>query len=174
MSMVQAPVPTNTEAGNTPASVPAGRRGRVLTMAKARPWILLAPGLVILAGLMLWPLIQVVIYSLQDYGLREINTGETNFIGLDNYVRAVTNPTLWTVVLPNTVGFAAIAVFATVTVGTLVALLLARLGIVWRTIVSSCIMVAWAMPAVTRTYVWVFIFDADRGIFNQVLQDLGL
>lgn len=95
---------------------------------------------------MLWPLIQVFIYSLQDYGLREINTGENNWIGLDNYVEALTNPTLWTVVLPNTVGFAAVAVFVTVAVGTLVALLLARLGTTWRVIVSSCIMVAWRCP----------------------------
>ncbi|PCE15414.1 sugar ABC transporter permease, partial [Microbacterium sp. SZ1] len=147
---------------------------RGLSLITARPWLLLAPGLIILAVLMLWPLVQVVIYSLQDYGLREINTGESNWIGLGNYVEALTNPTLWTVVLPNTVGFAAVAVFVTVAVGTLVALLLARLGPVWRTIVSSCIMVAWAMPAVTGTYVWTFIFDADRGIFNTVLQNLGL
>ncbi|MGW8481908.1 carbohydrate ABC transporter permease [Microbacterium sp. NPDC055903] len=175
MSMVQAPVPTTTEAGrNTPASVAGGRKGRTLTWARSRPWLLLAPGLIILAVLMLWPLVQVFIYSLQDYGLRQINTGETNFIGLDNYVEALTNSTLWTVVLPNTVGFAAVAVFATVALGTLVALLLQRLGPLWRTIVSSCIMVAWAMPAVTGTYVWTFIFDADRGIFNTVLKDLGL
>ena len=64
--------------------------------------------------------------------------------------------------------------FTTVVVGTLVALLLARLGTVWRTIVASCIMLAWAMPAVTGTYVWIWIFDADHGIFNSVLQDLGL
>jgi N,N'-diacetylchitobiose transport system permease protein len=118
--------------------------------------------------------VQVFLYSLQDYGLREINTGEQNWIGLDNYAKALSDPQLWTVVLPNTVGFAAVAVFVTVAVGTLVALLLAKLGPVWRTIVSSCIMVAWAMPAVTGTYVWTFIFDADRGIFNAVLQDLGL
>ncbi|MFE7699008.1 carbohydrate ABC transporter permease [Microbacterium keratanolyticum] len=175
MSMVQAPLPA-TDARETPASVAGGptRGRRLFTWAKARPWLLLAPGLAILAGLMLWPLIQVVIFSLQDYGLREINTGETNFIGLDNYIEALTKPTLWTTVLPNTVGFAAVAVFVTVAVGTLVALLLARLGTVWRTIVSSCIMVAWAMPAVTGTYVWIWIFDADRGIFNRMLLDWGL
>jgi N,N'-diacetylchitobiose transport system permease protein len=174
MSMVQAPLPA-TKAESTSASVAGGRPAkRGFSLITARPWLLLAPGLVILAVLMLWPLIQVVIYSLQDYGLREINTGESNWIGVDNYVEALTNPTLWTVVLPNTVGFAAVAVFVTVAVGTLVALLLAKLGPVWRTIVSSCIMVAWAMPAVTGTYVWTFIFDADRGIFNSVLADLGL
>ncbi|MBO9627467.1 MAG: sugar ABC transporter permease [Microbacterium sp.] len=171
MSMVQAPLPA-TETGNTPASVAGRSRG--FSLVKARPWILLAPGLIILAVLMLWPLVQVFLYSLQDYGLRQINTGEQNWIGLDNYTKALSDPQLWTVVLPNTVGFAAVAVFVTVAVGTLVALLLARLGPVWRTIVSSCIMVAWAMPAVTGTYVWTFIFDADRGIFNTVLKDMGL
>ncbi|MCM3781238.1 carbohydrate ABC transporter permease [Microbacterium hydrocarbonoxydans] len=174
MSMVHAPLPV-AEAESSSAPVAGGRpKKRGLSLITARPWLLLAPGLIILAVLMLWPLVQVVIYSLQDYGLREINTGESNWIGLGNYVEALTNPTLWTVVLPNTVGFAAVAVFVTVAVGTLVALLLARLGPVWRTIVSSCIMVAWAMPAVTGTYVWTFIFDADRGIFNTVLQNLGL
>ncbi|WP_460797062.1 carbohydrate ABC transporter permease [Microbacterium sp. GXF0217] len=174
MSMVHAPTPTTSEAGTTPASEAGARKNRVLTWAKARPWVLLAPGLILLAGLMLWPLVQVFLYSLQDYGLREINTGEPNFIGLDNYIEAVTDSTLWSVVLPNTVGFAAVAVFTTVALGTLVALLLARLGTVWRTIVSSCIMIAWAMPAVTGTYVWTFIFDADHGIFNAMLLDLGL
>ena len=172
MSTVHAPRPA-TKAESTSASVAGGRPNRGLSLVKARPWLLLAPGLVILAVLMLWPLVQVFLYSLQDYGLREINTGESNWIGLGNYVEALTDSALWTVVLPNTVGFAAVAVFVTVAVGTLVALLLARLGPVWRTIVSSCIMVAWAMPAVTGTYVWTFIFDADRGIFNAVLQAVG-
>lgn len=173
MSMVQAPLPA-TDAGSTPAPVAGGRRHKGLSLVAARPWLLLAPGLIILAVLMLWPLVQVFIYSLQDYGLREINTGEFNWIGFQNYIEALTDSTLWTVVLPNTVGFAAVAVFTTVALGTLVALLLARLGTVWRTIVSSCIMIAWAMPAVTGTYVWTFIFDADKGIFNAVLKDLGL
>src|SRR6478609_5496651 len=132
MSMVQAPLPA-TKAEPSSAFVAGGRKRRGLSIVAARPWLLLAPGLIILAVLMLWPLVQVFLYSLQDYGLREINTGESNWIGLDNYAEALTNPTLWTVVLPNTVGFAAVAVFTTVALGTLVALLLARLGTVWRT-----------------------------------------
>ncbi|MEI3849821.1 MULTISPECIES: carbohydrate ABC transporter permease [Microbacterium] len=174
MTTVHAPLPAAETERRSGSAAGGPSRKRKLSWVTARPWLLLAPGLIILAVLMLWPLVQVFLYSLQDYGLREINTGKTNFIGLENYGEALTNPTLWTVVLPNTVGFAAVAVFTTVALGTLVALLLARLGTVWRTIVSSCIMVAWAMPAVTGTYVWTFIFDADRGIFNTVLKDLGL
>ncbi|HWV79613.1 MAG TPA: sugar ABC transporter permease [Isoptericola sp.] len=136
--------------------------------------MLLTPALLVLAVLLLWPLVRVALFSLQDYGLREIVSGEPNWIGLANYVEVFTSEQLWAVVLPNTVAFAVLSVSLTVVFGTAVAVLLASLGRVWRTIVSSAIMAAWAMPAVTGTYVWVWIFDADRGVFNHVLQALGL
>lgn len=161
-----------TARGRRPGA-PAPKRKRSF-IAVSRPWLLLAPALVVLAGLLLWPLIRVVIISLQDYGLREIVSGKTNFIGLQNYAEVFGNSTLWTVALPNTVIFAILSVAGTVALGTLVALLMASLGPTWRTIVGSAIMVAWAMPAVTGTYVWVWIFDADNGIVNQVLKNVGL
>ncbi|WP_025156262.1 carbohydrate ABC transporter permease [Leifsonia aquatica] len=161
-----------TARGRRPGA-PAPKRRRSF-IAVSRPWLLLAPALVVLAGLLLWPLIRVVIISLQDYGLREIVSGKTNFIGLENYAEIFGNSTLWTVALPNTVVFAILSVAGTVALGTLVALLMQSLGPTWRTIVGSAIMIAWAMPAVTGTYVWVWIFDADNGIVNQVLKNLGL
>ncbi|MCR2793441.1 sugar ABC transporter permease [Microbacterium sp. zg.Y625] len=143
-------------------------------MDRWRPWLLLAPALIVVGGLLLWPLVRVVLFSLQDYGLREIVSGETNYNGFENYAEVLGSPTLWRVVLPNTVGFAVLAVFGTVVLGTLVALLLQSLGRFWRPVVASAIMAAWAMPAVTGTYVWVWIFDADRGIVNQLLIGAGL
>lgn len=157
-----------------PAGGEAPRRRKRSFFVAGRPWLLLAPALVVLAALLLWPLIRVVIFSLQDYGLREIVSGKTNFIGLANYAEIFGNSTLWSVALPNTVVFAILSVSGTVILGTLVALLMASLGPVWRTIVGSAIMVAWAMPAVTGTYVWIWIFDADNGIVNQTLKGLGL
>lgn len=152
----------------------ASRRRRARRVIAARPWLLLTPAFIIMGGLLLWPLIRVFLFSLQDYGLREIVSGESNYIGFANYVEIFSDPLLWTVVLPNTVGFAVAAVSGTVVFGTLVALLLRALGPLWRGIVGSAIMVAWAMPAVTGTYVWIWIFNADSGLFNGILQSLGL
>lgn len=172
MSMAPQPVVAEEQVSSAPAgAAPAGSRR---FSARLRPWLLLAPALVVLAGLLLWPLIRVVIFSFQDYGLREIVSGKTNFNGVDNYVEILTSDTLWTVVLPNTLVFAVFSVLGTVAFGTLVALLLQSLGTFWRTVAASAIMAAWAMPAVTGTYVWVWIFDADRGIFNQLLMQWGL
>ena len=143
-------------------------------ITKARPWLLLAPALIILGVLMIYPLFRVVNLSLQDYGLRQLASGETNYIGFDNYKQILSSSYLWTTVLPNTVGFAVVCVVLTVAIGTLVALLLNRLGTVWRVIALAAIMIAWAIPAITGTYVWVFLFDPQYGLVATVLSNMGL
>jgi N,N'-diacetylchitobiose transport system permease protein len=139
-----------------------------------RPWLLLAPALLVMGGLLLYPLFRVLVLSLQDFGLRELVSGRTDWVGLDNYAELLGNPDLWATVLPNTVVFAVVAVALTVVFGTLVALLLARLSPLVRGIVTTAIMVAWAMPAVTGTYVWVFVFTPGDGLAVQALDALGL
>jgi N,N'-diacetylchitobiose transport system permease protein len=150
-----------------------GRSRRVGARA-ARPWLLLAPALLVMGGLLLYPLVRVVVISLQDFGLRQLVSGRTNWVGLDNYAELLGNGDLWRTVLPNTVLFALVAVALTVVVGTLVALLLARLHPVTRGIVTTAIMLAWAIPAVTGTYVWVFLFAPGDGLAVQALDALGL
>jgi N,N'-diacetylchitobiose transport system permease protein len=114
------------------------------------------------------------VLAFQDFGLRELVTGESSWVGVDNFTEVLTDPLLWKVALPNTAVFAAVNVFLTVAVGTAVALLLARLSPWPRGILTSAIMVAWAMPAVTGTYVWVYLFDARDGFVMQTLGSLGL
>jgi N,N'-diacetylchitobiose transport system permease protein len=151
-----------------------GRRRRLPQHQVWRPWLLMAPALAVLGVLILWPLVQVVLISFQDKGLREIRLGETHWIGLENYRWMLGNEQLWQTALPNTLVFAATCVLLTVVLGTSVALLLARLGTLMRGVVTTAIMSAWAMPAVTGTYVWVFLFDAREGIVLRVLSWAGV
>jgi N,N'-diacetylchitobiose transport system permease protein len=152
----------------------ARRITRIRLLRTARPWLLLAPALLVLGMLLLWPLARVLLLSFQDYGLREIRTGETNYTGLDNYRKLLTDSFLWKTALPNTVGFAVACVTLTVVLGTLVALLLNRLGTFWRVVCSTVIMAAWAMPAVTGTYAWIWIFDPLNGPVSSGLDSMGL
>lgn len=157
-----------------PATAPDPARRRALRRRAARPWLLLAPALLTVAALLLWPLARVVWMSLQDYGLREIVSGETDYNGLANYRDILGRPYLWTTVLPNTVLFALACVTLTVVLGTLVALLLHRLGPVARGLCAGAVMTAWAMPAVTGTYVWIWLFDPLGGAAVQALGAAGL
>jgi N,N'-diacetylchitobiose transport system permease protein len=159
------------------AAPAASRPGRKSARPGTRPrtaWLLLAPALLVMGGLLLYPLARVVVISLQDFGLRELVSGRTNWVGLDNYADLLGNADLWGTALPNSVVFAVVAVAATVVFGTLVALLLAGLAPVTRGIVTTAIMLAWAIPAVTGTYVWVFLFTPGDGLVVQVLAALGL
>lgn len=141
---------------------------------RRRPWLLLAPALATLALLLVWPLGRVVWLSFQKYGLKELNKGTTNFIGFDNYAEIFGGSYLYTVVLPNTIGFAVVCVVLTVVLGTLVALFLNGLPPLWRYVTSTAIMVAWAVPAVTGTYVWAFIFEPSNGLATNLFDSLGL
>ncbi|RNL87664.1 sugar ABC transporter permease [Halostreptopolyspora alba] len=136
--------------------------------------MLLLPALAVIGILLLYPLLRVLLLSFQDYGLDNVISGEPDFNGIDNYVQLLTDPYLWRIALPNTAVFAVVAVGGTVAFGTLVAVLLRSLGRVARTIVLSCVMVAWAMPAVSGTYVWIWIFDVDNGLARQLLGAVGL
>jgi N,N'-diacetylchitobiose transport system permease protein len=139
-----------------------------------RPWLLLVPALVVLGALLLYPLARVVVLSFQQFGLRELNLGNAPWVGLANFRELFADSRLWRIVLPNTVVFAAVTVVLTVGVGTLVALLLFRLGPVLRRVVTTTILVAWAIPAVTGTYVWIFIFDPRRGPAMDLFDRLGI
>lgn len=152
-------------------SASAGRRR---TRGAARPWLLLSPALMILAVLLLWPLVRVVQLSFQNYGLRQIVTHTTNYVGWRNYRGILTDSFLWQTVMPNTVGFALVCVVGTVALGTAVALFLGVLSPWWRWVCTMAMMVAWAVPAVTGTYVWVWLFDPLNGLVSHVLGDLGL
>jgi N,N'-diacetylchitobiose transport system permease protein len=155
-------------------AVTTGPRPGRASRRTIRPWLLLAPALLVMGGLLLYPLVRVAVISLQDFGLRELVSGRTTWVGLDNYVELLGSGELWRIALPNTVVFTVVAVALTVVLGTLVALLLARLGPVTRGVVTTAIMAAWAIPAVTGTYVWVFLFTPGDGLAVQALDALGL
>lgn len=127
-----------------------------------------------LGVLLLWPLVRVALLSVQEFGLRQLVSGEVVWVGLANYREVFGDEFLWRTALPNTVLFAAACVLLTVTLGTAVALLLHRLGPGWRGLVTTAIMAAWALPAVTGTYVWVFAFDPNAGVLTDALAAIGL
>src|SRR5690606_41834159 len=98
----QAP-PTPRSSGQAPAGAgraAAGWSSRTRA-AVARPRLLLAPALLVLAVLLLWPPVRVFLFSLQDYGLREITTAEPNWIGLRDHGETLTARELATAVLPD-------------------------------------------------------------------------
>ncbi|WP_214412961.1 carbohydrate ABC transporter permease [Sphaerisporangium fuscum] len=134
------------------------------------PYALLLPGLLVIAVLLLYPLYQMVDMSFHKVGLRQIrpNPQPAEFLGLDNYTQVLRSDLFWSS-LRNTVVFAVITVALTLVIGTLVGLLLNRLGKKMSTFVIVGIMAAWATPPTATAIIWKWLFDADAGVVNWTL-----
>jgi N,N'-diacetylchitobiose transport system permease protein len=144
------------------------RRGELL------PWLLLIPAGVVVLALTGWPLVQLLIMSLQEFGRAQIFGAPPTWIWFENYADVLTDPTFW-VVLGRSIAFALVNVVATMSLGILIALLMTRLNRGFKLLVSAGLLLAWAMPPITATVVWGWLFDTDNGVINYVLsQVLGL
>jgi N,N'-diacetylchitobiose transport system permease protein len=133
------------------------------------PYLLLAPALVGMSLVLLWPLIQVVVYSFQNYGLPQITgAAPTQWVGFANFSQTLTDAEFW-LSLRTTVVFAAIAVPLTLVVGTLVGLLLNRLGKKMAAFVSTAALLAWSVPPVAASVLFYWIFNPDGGLVDWTL-----
>ncbi|MBO4207323.1 carbohydrate ABC transporter permease [Micromonospora echinofusca] len=162
---------TLTEAPEASAAreTPARRRRPVDRL----PYLLLLPCLVIIAVLLLWPLGQVVTMSFFKLdNVRQLRGDrEWPWVGLANYTEILGDPFFHTV-LRNTVLFALANVLLTMVLGTLVGLLLNRLSARMATFVGTCVMLAWATPALTGAIVWKWIFDDTSGLVTWLFNAL--
>jgi N,N'-diacetylchitobiose transport system permease protein len=136
------------------------------------PYLMLAPALAGIALVLLWPLAQVVLYSLQNYSLPQITgAAPTQWIGLANFTQTFADPEFW-LSLRITVLFAAVVVPLTLIVGTLVGLLLNRLGKKMAAFVSTAALLAWATPPVSATVLFYWLFNPDGGLVDWTLSKM--
>ena len=70
--------------------------------------------------------------------------------------------------------FTVVTVSLTMVLGTLIALLLARLGAVMRLLITTALVLAWAMPPVVAVNIWSWMVDYEFGVLNWTLARIGL
>ncbi|GAA4523391.1 carbohydrate ABC transporter permease [Nonomuraea ferruginea] len=159
--------------GGRHASAPGrgpSRRGRGKGLPVwSIPYVLLIPGLLVIAALLLYPMVQVAIIAFQKVGLPQISGRRpAEWVGTDNFTRIFESQIFWDS-LRNTVVFAVIAVTMTLVLGTAVGVLLSKLGKKMSTFLVIGIMCAWAVPPVAQGIIWRWLFDAEAGMINWAL-----
>ncbi|MEV7125637.1 sugar ABC transporter permease [Streptomyces sp. NPDC093260] len=148
------------------AKTPAGRR------AAAAPYLLLLPALVATVVLLGWPLVKNGILSFQNLNPRQLIQHLTEWNGVDNYKEILSGSDFWSVV-GRSVVFTAVNVVLIMVGGTLIGLLLARLGKKMRLLLMVGVVLAWAMPVIAATTVYQWLFAQRFGVVNWVLDKLG-
>ena len=126
-------------------------------------WIMVAPTIIGLFVLNIWPFIQTIYTSFCEH----LGFGHYKFIGLQNYIEMFQTPEFWKATW-NTVYFCILTVPVGVILSLFVAMLLntkVKFKGGFRTIFFLPLVCAPAAIAM----VWQVIFNGDSGILNQVL-----
>lgn len=166
-TLAEASAPTR-PAGRPPVS----REQRRARREARGGWALLTPALIVLTVMVGYPSVLMVIQSFTDYTVRNKVQGTLpNFVGLDNYVTLFTESD-FPAVLMRSLGLMVVLTVLIITLGVLVAVLMTRLSRTWRIVVSVGLLLAWAMPPLTATVVWGWIFDTQYGLVNWALNTI--
>ena len=141
-------------------------RGRRNTMIA---WALLAPSLIIMLVFTVYPVLRSIGFSLTKYRL---GMDAPEFIGLDNYQRLLSS-TIFHKVMGNTIVFALLTVLPSMIIGLGLALMVNRKGRQVGFIRTSYFYPS-VMPMIAIASVWLFIYMAQNGLFDQIAIALGL
>lgn len=169
-------VPDSAAVAAEPTS-PWPRRRRPFSWARALrasvPYWLILPIVAVMGAVLGYPLYKLVTLSFQQYKLPELIQRKGVWIGFDNYTSVLQDSVFWDTVL-RTVIFTVANVALTIVLGTLIALLLVRVGTVVRVLLTTGLVLVWATPVVVAVQVWYWMTNFQNGILNYALTQLQL
>lgn len=142
--------------------------------SRVAPYLMVAPMLLVFAGILGYPLVRLVIISFQDYKRAQVlGNRPAEWVGFAHYVKVFQDPQFWSSLL-RTIEFVAAAVGLTVVLGLLFAQLLTKLSGWVKVILLTSLVAVWSMPAIISIPIWRWLIDQSFGVLNYVLYHLGL
>ena len=134
-------------------------------------WLLVAPTVVMFIVFAVLPAFTTIAYAFSR--VRMARGGiQRDFIGFENFARALQDPLVAQSAM-TTVRWMLIVTAIEVTLGLMLALLMSS-GIRGRGVFSSLLIVPIIMPPVAVSVAWFFMYDYEFGVFNYVLEQVGL
>jgi multiple sugar transport system permease protein len=127
------------------------------------------PAVLLVAGLMIYPLIYTVVLSTRTY---DLGFRRYSFAGVSHYVATLANAHFWDA-FARTFWFAALSVTGSIVLGMIMALILNRdfRGARWTRTAFLLPMVA---TPVATSLVWMMMFNPTLGVLNYLLGLVGL
>lgn len=132
-------------------------------------YALVAPAIILLLLMMVFPIVQTFIFSFSKVKLPSF---ETSYVGLLNFSRILTDPDTWPLFTRSVIWV----------VGTVVLRMLLGLGAALvlnarmpgTVLMRVLIILPWTIPSVVGANLWRWIVQTDTGLLNQTLRSVGL
>jgi multiple sugar transport system permease protein len=146
-------------------------RGRVQYRQWAR-YGFIAPVVVYLLLFFVYPLVQNIVMSLQNFTATSFYTGQAPYVGFANYSAVFQNPqfmsSFWITVI-----FVAASIAFQFAIGLALAIFFTR-SFPLNGLLRSLLLVPWLLPLIVSGTVFRWIFNAQNGVLDQGLQSLHL
>lgn len=133
---------------------------------KSIAWIFIAPTIVLLLAINIFPLIWTIYLSFTNYRANRPNA-EIKFVGTEHYEKILTNPDIWAA-MQSTAHFVVWTIVLQTLLGFLLAWLIDRKFKTydfWTTIILLPMMLS---PAVVGNF-WKFLYQPQIGLFNYIV-----
>lgn len=143
---------------------------RFLRSKEITPLYYLAPTVIPLLVLNLYPLLRGIYLAFTDYDMYK---KDATFKGVVNFVELFTDDTLFWGALKNNLIWAVGIVAVTYVLGFLTALALNQ-KLPLRALFRGVALIPWVCPSVVAGLTWRWIYDPAFGLLNYVFQRLGL
>lgn len=132
-------------------------------------WLLVAPALIFMLVFTVYPIFRSIVLSLTNF---KLGMQSPEFIGIANYSKLASSKLFWKV-MGNTLYFALITVIPSMVGGLLLATLVNRKSKAIGFIRTAFFYPA-VMPMIAIASIWMFIYMAKNGLFDQFLISIGL
>lgn len=133
-------------------------------------YTLLAPMIIIMLVLVIYPIAATFSYSLKKWKLSKPN--DIRFIGLKNYINILSSESFLQSV-KNTLFILVAVVIITTIISILVALFL-NIKVRFSGVLLAMAIVPWAIPPFVNALLWKFVFYSGYGFLNKLLLNLHL
>jgi len=145
------------------------RSGWRLGKEAALGYALIMPLLLVMLGLLAYPVASALLISFQD----KMMGRPGHYIGLDNYSELLFKDRRFRMVVRNSVLFTFASVFGKLIIGLGMAVLLNQ-RIKLRTMFRGWLLLPWVAPTFVTALTWRWMYDGTSGVFNFILGKLGL
>lgn len=134
------------------------------------PYAFIAPGLIVLALIVVYPLLFSVWLSVHDFSL--IRRFDRDFVGLRNFADLVTDPLFWSSLRLTVIWTGGIVALQLV-LGLAIAIFLNQ-PIQGRGVLRGIVLLPWVTPSAVVAITWLWMLNPDFGVINDILRRVGL
>jgi multiple sugar transport system permease protein len=135
-------------------------------------YLFVLPMLIFIIVMLGYPIFVNIQMSFYDVTVATFRSGDSPFVGLDNYVQLLRDPAFLQSVAVS-LRFTIASIALQFLVGFALALFFNR-PFPGNGLLRAMLLLAWLLPAVVVGNIFRWIFDGDYGVFNYLLQSAGL